>query len=91
MIRRCKSHHIDILIFQQFPNIGVPLNLLTLAVALLNFSIKNLFIDIAQRHEPRSFDFRHSLEMVLAASMKAYNSVSDIAIGSLRGKGRQHI
>src|SRR5437867_11337068 len=89
MVRRGESHHVNVLVLQQLPNVGVAFHLLTALLAFAHCSVEHILVHVAQRHQPRPFDPAHPLNMVSAAPMKSDHRKADVAIRShypLRGR-----
>src|SRR6266404_4186359 len=82
MVGRGEGNDIDIFIFEQLANIGISFDLPTLVLPSLQLFIEDVAVHVAQRHQPRTFDLGHLVQMVFAASIEADDSVADIRICS---------
>ena len=80
MIWGGKGHDIDVLVLEQFSNVGVTLDFLARAVTARDASFEDFAIDIAQGNQPHALDSTQVLDMTLAAPVESNNSAADVAI-----------
>src|SRR6266404_902463 len=80
MIWRGEGHHINVLVLEQFSNVGVALDFLARALTARDTSFEDFAIHIAERNQPHAFQSTQVLDVTLAAPVKPNDSAADVAV-----------
>ena len=80
MIWRGEGDHIDVLVLEQFSNVGITLDFLARALAARNASFEDFAIDIAQGNQSHALEATQVLDMTLAASVKPNDGAANVTV-----------
>src|SRR5271169_552008 len=82
MVRRRESDGINVLIFQELPDVGIALHFLTEVLAGLEFLVEYVLVHVTQGDHARPFDLVHAFDVVFAAAAEPDYRVADILVGA---------